>query len=161
MNRTASAFLLVAMLTGLLVALGFALQIKGYGFGGLGIARLDGLADASTFIPLAAIYALAGALIMILPLGWAGKLHVHGATPVYSTSLVLLATIFGVQVARFAFGDSGALRALVDWQFVFAAAIIVAHLSLNTLRRNALLRTLSFIGFIVAMLACLYWTFRL
>lgn len=161
MNRTASAFLLVATLTGLLVALSFALQIKGYGFGSLGVSRLDGVANSATFVPLAAIYAFSGALIMILPLGAAGMMHANGATPVYSTALVLLATIVGVQVARFAFGNDGALQVLLDWQFVFAAAIIAAHLSLNTLRRNALLRTLSFVGFVVAMLACLYWTFRL
>lgn len=161
MNRTASAFLLVAVLTALLTALSFALQIKGYGFGSLGVSRLDGLASSATFIPLAAIYALSAALIMIVPLGTAGLIHLNGATPVYSTSLVLLATIVGVQVTRFAFGNDGALEVLLDWQFIFAAAIIVAHLSLNTLRRNALLRTLSFVGFLVATLACLYWTFRL
>ncbi|WP_048647620.1 hypothetical protein [Nitratireductor soli] len=161
MNRTASAFLLVTAFTGLLAALSFALQIKGYGFGSLGVARLDALASSATFVPLAALYALAGALITILPLRAAGLVHANGATPVYSTALVLLATIVGLQAARFAFGDRGALWVLADWQFVFAGAIVAAHLCLDTLRRNALLRTLAFIGFCVAMLACLYWTFRL
>jgi len=161
MNRTLSAFLLVAILTGLLVAFSFGLQIKGYPFGSLGVSRLDGLANAKTFIPLAAIYALSGALIVILPLRTAGMIHSGAASPVFSTAVVLLATIFGVQVARFAFGVRDALSILLDWQFLFAAAIVVVHLSLDTLRRNALLRTLSFIGFIAATLACLYWTFRL
>lgn len=160
MNRTASSFLLVAVLTGLLAALGFALVIKGYGFGKLGVARLDDIASAATFMPLAAVYALAGALIVILPIRAAGFVHANAATPVYSTSLVLLATIVGLQAARFAFGDRGALWVLLDWQFLFAAGIIAVHLSLDTLRRNALLRTLAFVFFLVAVLACLYWTFR-
>lgn len=161
MNRTASTFVLVAVLTGLLVALSFALQIKGYGFGGRGVERLDGLANAATFMPLAAVYALAGALIVILPIRAAGMVHANAATPIYSTSLVLLATIVGVQVTRFAFGATDALKVFLDWQFIFAAAIIAVHLSLDTLRRNALLRSLAFAGFLVATLACLYWTFRL
>lgn len=160
MNRTASAFLLVAVLTGLLVALSFALRIKGYGFGTLGIERLDGLANAASFIPLAALYAFAAMLVTILPIRAAAVVHANGTTPIYSTALVLLATIVGVQVARFAFGNNSALWTLIDWQFIFAAGIIVAHLSLDTLRRNVLLRTLAFIGFTVATLACLYWTFR-
>ncbi len=160
MNRTASAFLIVAGLTALLVALSFGLQMKGYAFASLGITRLDGLANSRTFIPLAAIYAFAGALITIAPIRLAGLLHVSAAKPIFSTSLVLLATIAGVQIARFAFGYDAALQVLIDWQFLFAAGIIAAHLSLETLRRGALLRTLAFIGFIVAMLACLYWTFR-
>ncbi|MCR4267763.1 hypothetical protein [Nitratireductor sp. ZSWI3] len=160
MNRTASAFLLVVALTGVLCALGFALQIKGYGFGSLGVARLDALADAATFIPLAAIYAFAAALVAILPIRAAGFVHANGAAPIYSASLVLLASVVGVQATRFAFGDRSALWALIDWRFVFAAAIVAAHLSLDTLRRNVLLRTLSLIGFVAAALACLYWTFR-
>ncbi|WP_295812911.1 hypothetical protein [uncultured Nitratireductor sp.] len=160
MNRTASAFLLVAILTGLLVALSFALQIKGYGFGRLGIERLDGLANATTFVPLAALYAFAAMLVTILPIRAAALVHANGTTPVYSTALVLFATIVGVQISRFAFGDRDALWTLLDWQFVFAAGIVVAHLSLDMLRRNILLRTLAFIGFAAATLTCLYWTFR-
>ncbi|EKF20213.1 hypothetical protein [Nitratireductor pacificus] len=161
MNRTASAFLLVTGFTGLLAALSFALQVKGYGFGSLGIARLDEVASSATFVPLAALYALAGALIAILPLRAAGLVHANAATPVYSTTLVLLATIVGLQIARFAFGNDGALWVLLDWRFGFAGAVIAAHLFLDALRRNALLRTLAFIGFCAATLACLYWSFRL
>ena len=161
MNRTASAFLIIVVLTGLLVALSFGFILKGYPFGNLGISRLDGLANSRTFIPLAAIYALAGALIMIVPVRFAGFLHSNAAKPIFSTSLVLVATIVGVQVARFTFGYRAALQVLLDWQFIFAVGIVAAHLSLETLRRDVLLRTLAFVGFIVAMLACLYWTFQL
>lgn len=161
MNRTLAAFLLVAVLTGMLAALSIALRIKGYPFGELGIARLDAIANATTFMPLAAIYAFAALLMMILPLRAAGFVHANGATPVYSAALVLLATIVGVQAARFAFGGRDALWVLADWRFVFAAAIVAAHLAMNELRRNVLLRTIFFVAFIAAALACLYWTFRL
>jgi len=43
---------------------------------------------------------------------------------------------------------------------VFAAAIVGAHLAMNELRRNVLLRTLFFVVFIAAALACLFWTFQ-
>lgn len=161
MNRTASAFLLIAVLTGLLTALSIAVEMKGYGFGALGVARLDGLASAGTFVPLAAIYAFAAMLMMLLPLRPAGFVMTNAAMPVFSAALVLLATIVGVQVARFAFGNKGALWALADWQFIFAAAIIAVHLAMNELRRNVLLRSLFFVLFIAATLACLYWSFRL
>lgn len=161
MNRTAAAFLLIAVLTGLLAALSIAVELKGYPFGALGVARLDGLAGARTFVPLAAIYAFAAMLMMILPLRAAGFVMANAAVPVFSATLVFLATIVAVQAARFAFGNSGALRALLDWQFLFAGAIVAAHLAMNELRRNVLLRTLFFVVFTAATLACLYWTFRL
>lgn len=161
MNRTFAAFALITVLTGLLAALGMALQLKGYGFGALGAARLDALASAASFVPLAAIYSFCAVLMMILPLTAAGFVMGHGATPVYSATLVLLATIVGVQAARFGFGNRSALWVLVDWQFLFAAAIIAAHIAMNALRRNVLLRTLSFVAFNATTLACLFWTFRL
>lgn len=161
MNRTLAAFVLIVVLTGLLAALGIALELKGYRFGALGIARLDALASAASFIPLAAIYSFCAVLMMILPLGAAGFVMGHGATPVYSATLVLLAGIVGVQAARFGFGNRAALRALADWQFLFAAALVGAHLAMNALRRNVLLRTLSFVFFTATTLACLFWSFRL
>lgn len=161
MNKAVSAFLLVAVLTGLLAAASIALENKGYGFGALGLARLDGLAGAATFIPLAALYAFAGALMALLPLRAAGFVYINAAVPVHATTLVLFSTILGVQAARFAFGSSGALWVLVDWQFLFAAAIVATHLFMNEVRRNALLRTLFFVLFVAAALACLYWTFRI
>ena len=161
MNRTIAAFLLVTVLSGLLAALSIALTMKGYPFGNLGMTRLDGIASSATFIPLAAIYSFTAVLMMILPLRAAGFVHANGATPVYSAALVLFATIVGVQAARFGFGNRDALWVLVDWQFVFAAAIVAAHIAMNELRRNVLLRTIFFVVFIAATLACLYWTFRL
>src|SRR5690606_7885346 len=100
MNRTAAAFLLIAVLTALLAALAIAVEFKGYAFGALGIARLDGLASASTFVPLAAIYAFAALLMMVLPLRAAGFVMANAAIPVFSAALVLLATIVAVQAAR-------------------------------------------------------------
>jgi len=161
MNRTFAAFALVLVLTGLLAALSIAVELKGYPFGKFGVARLDNVASAATFIPLAALYAVCGALMMLLPLRAAGFVMANGAVPVFSTTLVLLATIIGVQLARFAFGNSGALSILIDWQFIFAVVIIGAHLAMNELRRNVLLRTLFFVVFLAACLACLFWTFRL
>lgn len=161
MNRALSTFLLIAVLTGLLTAIGMALQGEGYGFGALGVARLDGLANAATFIPLAAIYAACAMLMMVLPLRAAGFVYTNGALPVFGAALVLLATIVGVQAARFAFGDNNAPWRLVDWRFLFAAAIIAAHLVMNALRRDVLMRTVFFIVFAAASLACLFWTFQL
>lgn len=161
MNKTLSSFILIAVLTGLLAALSLALQTKGYGFGALGIARLDALASAATFMPLAALYALSGALMVLLPLKAAGFVYINAAAPVHATALVLFATILGVQCARFGFGKSDALWTLVDWQFLFAAAIVATHFFLNAIRANVLMRTLFFVIFIAATLACLYWTFRL
>jgi hypothetical protein len=161
MNRSVTTFLLVALLTGLLTAASIALEIKGYGFGKLGTARLDGIANAASFIPLAALYALSAALMMILPLRAAGFVYANAASPLNAASLVLLATILGVQAARFAFGNSGALQILLDWQFIFAFAIVGAHIIMNTLRRDVLMRTVSFVVFVAATLACLYWTFQL
>ncbi|WP_367714572.1 hypothetical protein AB2N04_11160 [Nitratireductor sp. GISD-1A_MAKvit] len=161
MNRTLATFLLIGVLTGLLAALSLALEIKGYGFGRLGLQRLDGLANATTFIPLAALYAFAATLVVTAPIGAAAFAHANGTTPIHTTALTLLATIAGIQIARFGFGNANALGVLLDWRFAFGAAIIAAHLSINKLRRNALTRTVSFIGFTAAALACLYWTFRI
>ena len=161
MSKAVSAFLPIAVLTCLLAAAGIALENKGYGFGALGVARLDGLANAATFIPLAALYAFSGALMTLLPLRGAGFVYINAAVPIHATSLALLATIIGVQAARFAFGDNGALWVLADWRFLFAAAIVLTHMFMNEVRRNVLLRTLFFVLFVAATLACLFWTFRL
>lgn len=161
MNRALSTFSLIVVLTGLLTAAGIALQAKGYGFGALGVARLDGLASAATFIPLAAIYGFCAVSMMVLPLRAAGFIYTNGAVPVFGAALTLLATIIGVQAARFAFGDNAAPWRLVDWQFLFAAALIGTHLAMNALRRNVLMRTVFFVVFLAATLACLFWSFRL
>jgi hypothetical protein len=161
MNRALAAFLTVFVLTGVLATLSIAVRIKGYPLGGLGEARLDALASAATFIPLAALYAFSAALLMVLPLRAAAFVLATGTSPLHIAAVVLLASIAGVQAARLGFGDMKALTDLLDWQFVFAAAIVGAHAALNPLRRNVLTRTLAFAAFVAATLACLYWTFRL
>ncbi|MEO3389201.1 hypothetical protein [Mesorhizobium sp. CAU 1741] len=161
MNRMPSTVLMVMVMTALLAALGIALEQKGYAFGARGVERLDAIASAATFMPLAALYAFAAALMMLLPLRAAGYVYANAASPIHAAASILLATVIGLQVARFAFGEDDALWTLVDWQFVFAVAIIVAHMFMNHLRRNLLMRTLFFIIFLAAAAACLFWTFRL
>lgn len=161
MNRTKTAFLTITTMAVLLAALSFALQRKGYPFGSLGIERLDGIANAANFVPVAALYALAAALMMILPARAAGFIYINAASPLWQTTLALLATILGLQIARFAFGNRGALWLLADWHFLFAAAVIGAHLLLDMFRRNVLLRTVAFVASVAAILACLFWTFPL
>lgn len=160
MNRLPSIVLTVFAMTVLLAVLSIAVEQKGYAFGALGIARLDSAASAATFIPLAALYAAAATLMMLLPLRAAGFIYANAASPLHAATLILLATILGVQAARFAYGDRGALWVLVDWQFAFAAVLIVAHAFMNQLRGNVLMRTLFFIVFLAATAACLFWTFR-
>lgn len=161
MNRTLATFLLVGLSAGLLAALSIAIHGKGYSFGELGVARLGMIASSGTFIPLAALYSFSAMLMMVLPLRVAGLIHANVASPVCATALVLFATIVGLQVARLAFGNQDALETLLDWRFLFAAAIVGAHLAVSELRRDILLRTLAFVGFTAATLACLYWTFSL
>ncbi len=161
MTKTVSTFVLITVLTALLMALSIALARHGYAsFGALGARRLDGLASAATFIPLAAIYFFGVALLMILPLRAAAFVLVSGVEPVYWAAVVLFATIVGDLVARVAFGQTAAFGILLDWQFIFIAAIVGCHAILNELRRNVLLRSLSLVVALAACLACLFWTFR-
>ncbi|MBN9065154.1 MAG: hypothetical protein J0H60_01405 [Rhizobiales bacterium] len=161
MAKTVSTFILVAFLTALLMALSIAVMRHGDPFGALGIRRLDGLASAATFIPLAALYFFGVALLMILPLRAASFVLVNGVETVYLAVVVLFATIVGCLLARMAFGQINAYRVLLDWQFVFVLAVVVCHAILNELRRNVLMRTLVLVASIAATLACLFWTFRL
>lgn len=156
MAKTVSTFLLVAVLTALLMALSLALVRHGYAtYGATGARRLDALASAATFIPLAAIYFLGVALLMILPLRGAAFVLVGAVETTYWTAVVLFSTIAGCQLARVAFGQTGALKALLDWHFVFFAAIVGCHAILNALRRNVLLRSLALVFSIAAALAML------
>jgi hypothetical protein len=160
MAKAVSTFILVTVLTALLMALSIAVMRHGDPFGALGMKRLDGLAGAATFIPLAALYFFGVALLMILPLRAASFILVNGVETVYLAVIVLFATIVGCLVARMAFGQFTAYRALLDWQFVFVLAVLVCHAILNELRRNVLLRTLTLVASVAATLACLFWTFR-
>ena len=160
MAKSVSTFILVTVLTALLMALSIAVMRHGDPFGALGMRRLDGLASAVTFIPLAALYFFGVALLMILPLRAASFVLVNGVETIYLAVVVLFATIVGCLVARMAFGQFTAYRALLDWQFVFVLAVLVCHAILNELRRNILLRTLALVASVAATLACLFWTFR-
>jgi hypothetical protein len=160
MAKSVSTFILVTVLTALLMALSIAVMRHGDPFGALGMRRLDGLASAATFIPLAALYFFGVALLMILPLRAASFVLVNGVETIYLAVVVLFATIVGCLVARMAFGQFTAYRALLDWQFVFVLAVLICHAILNELRRNVLLRTLALVASVAATLACLFWTFR-
>lgn len=160
MAKSVSTFILVTVLTALLMALSIVVMRHGDPFGALGMRRLDGLASAATFIPLAALYFFGVALLMILPLRAASFVLVNGVETIYLAVVVLFATIVGCLVARMAFGQFTAYRALLDWQFVFVLAVLICHAILNELRRNVLLRTLALVASVAATLACLFWTFR-
>lgn len=161
MSRALASFAFVAVMSGLLMALSLAVARHGYPFGAVGVKRLDGIADAAAFLPLAAVYFLAALLMMILPIRAAGLVLRQAADPVFWTVVVLFAVIVGCAVARWVFDRSGALWALWNWRFLFVAVVVGCHLVMNELRRNILLRSLFFVVFGVATLACLFWSFSL
>ncbi|ESY83603.1 hypothetical protein LB577_18535 [Mesorhizobium sp. B283B1A] len=161
MSKALISFALVAVLTALLMALSLAVARHGYPYGAIGVRRLDGIADAGTFIPLAAVYFFTALLMMILPIRAASIVLTHAADAIFWTVIVLLATIVGGLLARWAFGQGSALLALLNWRFLFAVVVIGCHFVMNELRRNVLLRSLFFVVFAAAMLACLFWSFTL
>jgi len=160
MTKTLSSFAMIAVLTAVLMALSIYLAQKAYPFGAIGIGRLEGLASSASFIPIAALYFFSAALLMILPLRAAAFVLVTATDRLHFVAVALFATIVGCLVARAAFGMPRALWLLWDWQFVFVAAIVLVHLLLNEIRRNVLLRGLGLVVFVLAALACLYWSFR-
>jgi len=159
MSKSLSTFALVALFTALLMALSLAVARHGYPYGAIGVRRLDGIADAGSFLPLAAVYFFSAMLMMILPIRAAGVVLTNAADTIFWATIALFATIVGCLVARWAFGQSSVLWALVNWRFLFAAAIVGSHFTMNELRRNILLRSLFFVIFAAATLACLFWTF--
>lgn len=161
MNKAAASFALVAVLAASLMALSLAVARHGYPFGVIGVKRLDGIASADTFMPLAAIYFLAAMLMMILPLKAASIVLLNAADTIHWVVIALFATIVGCLAARWVFGQSSAPWALLDWRFLFVAAIVGCHVAMNELRRNVLLRSLFFALFGLATLACLFWSFRI
>lgn len=161
MSKALTSFALVTLLAALLMALSLAVARHGYPYGVVGARRLDGIADAGTFIPLAAVYFFSALLMMLLPIRAAGIVLTHAADALFWKVIVLLAAIVGGLVARWAFGQGGALWALLNWRFLFAAAVIGCHFVMNELRRNVLLRSLFFVIFAAATLACLFWSFTL
>lgn len=161
MSKALTSFALVVVLTALLMALSLAVARHGYPYGAIGVRRLDGIADAGTFIPLAAVYFFSALLMMILPIRAASVVLTNAADAIFWTVIVLLASIVGGLLARWAFGQSSALWALLNWRFLFAVAIVGCHFVMNELRRNVLLRSLFFVIFAAATLACLFWSFTL
>lgn len=161
MSRALTSFALVAVLSALLMALSLAVARHGYPFGVTGMKRLDGIADAATFIPLAAIYFFSAMLMMVLPIRAASIVLTNAADALFWTVIVLFAIIIGCLVARWVFGQHDVLWALLNWRFLFAAAIVGCHIVMNDLRRNVLLRSLFFVIFAAATLACLFWSFML
>jgi hypothetical protein len=159
MSKALTSFALVAVLTALLMALSLAVARHGYPYGVIGVKRLDGIADAGSFIPLAAVYFFSAMLMMILPIRAAGVVLTNAADTIFWATIALFATIVGSLVTRWAFGQSGALWALLNWRFLFVAAIVGCHFIMNELRRNVLLRSLFFVVFAIATLACLFWSF--
>lgn len=161
MSKALTSFALVAVLAALLMALSLAVARHGYPYGAIGARRLDGIADPGTFIALAAVYFFSALLMMVLPIRAAGIVLIHAADALFWTVIVLLAAIVGGLVARWAFGQGGVLWTLLNWRFLFAAAVIGCHFVMNELRRNVLLRSLFFVIFAAATVACLFWSFTL
>ena len=159
MNRTLACFALMTLFTGLLMALCLAVAGHGYPFGSLGAKRLDGLADAATFVPLAGVYFLSATLMMVLPIRAAGVVLKNAADPIFWTAVVLFSTIVGTVAAQWAFGQRDAMWVFWNWRFLFVAAIVGCHFGINEFRRNVLLRSLFLVVFALATLACLFWTF--
>jgi hypothetical protein len=158
MPRAALSFALLAVLTAVMTVACLFLAQKGYPFGAIGLRRLDSIAAATTFIPLAGLYFLSAALLMILPLRAASFVLSNATEVVFWAAIALLAAILGVVVARFAWGQGSALSSLVDWRFLYAAGLIIGHFALDHLRRNVLLRTLFFAIFMALAAFCLFWT---
>jgi hypothetical protein len=158
MQRAALSFALLAILTALMAVGCLFLAQKSYPFGAVGLGRLDSIASPRTFIPLAGLFFLSAALLMILPLRAASFVLSNATEVVFWAAIALLAAIFGVVVARFAWGQGSALRSLLDWRFLYAAGLITAHFALDHLRRNVLLRTLFFAIFMAVAAFCLFWT---
>lgn len=161
MSRIAWPFILIAMFTLALAALGYGLAIKGYGIGMTGVERLDAIAAPAMFMPLAALYVFSAALVALLPLRAASFTHASASVPLYSATLILLATIVGVILARVIFVDRDTIWQLADWHNLFAVGVVVVHLGTNQLRRNLAVRSLAVVALLGAAGACLFWSFRL
>jgi len=161
MTKALTSFALVAVLTAALTALSLAVARHGYPFGLTGVARLEGIADPGMFLPLGAVYFLAAMLMMLLPLRAASFVLLNAADTLFWTVIALFGTIVGCVAARWAFGQNGALWTLWNWRFLFVAAVVGAHLVMNELRRNVLLRSLFLVVFAAAALACLFWSFAI
>src|SRR5690349_9713976 len=133
MTKAVYTAVLIALLTAALAAFSLFASRQGYPQGAMGLRRLDDLATAATFLPLAAIYCFSGLLLMILPMRPAAFLFFNATEAVFQTILVLFGTIVGVLLARAAFGNTSVLWALADWRFAVALAVVAVHFVLNDL----------------------------
>ncbi|MDP1346512.1 hypothetical protein, partial [Klebsiella pneumoniae] len=79
----------------LLMALSLAVAQHGYPFGAIGVKRLDDIADATTFLPLAALYFFSAMLMMVLPLRAASIVLLNAADIIVWAVVVLFASIVG------------------------------------------------------------------
>ncbi|OBQ77205.1 MULTISPECIES: hypothetical protein [unclassified Mesorhizobium] len=161
MSKALGTFALVTVLSALLMALSLAVARHGYPQGAFGVKRLDGIADAGSFLAIAAIYFFSALLMMILPIRAAGVVLTHAADAIFWATIVLFAAIVGSLLARWALGQREVPWTILNWRFLFVPAIVGAHLAMNELRRNILLRSLFFVIFAAATLACLFWSFSL
>lgn len=157
MQRALLSFVLVALLTTALAAGCLFLAQKGYPFGAIGLRRLDAIAAPSTFLPLAGLYFLSAALMMLLPIRAAAFVLTHAADVLFWTVVALFGTVVGLIAAQFAFGQMRAPYALLDYGFLYALAVAGCHFILNSLRGNILLRTIAFAVLLAASGFCLLW----
>jgi len=160
MTKALSTVVLVAFLTAALAAISLLASRQGYPQGALGLRRLDDIATAATFIPLAAVYSFSALLLMVLPMRSAAFVFYNATEAVFWTIVALFGTIAGVLIARAAFGQVSVLWALADWRFGLALAVVACHFVLNELGRSPFLRVIGFAGFLAATLLCLFWSFR-
>src|SRR5437868_6947006 len=127
MTKALSTVILVTLLTAALAAVSLLASRQGYPQGAMGLRRLDDLATAAAFIPLAAIYCFSGLLLMILPMRAAAFVFYNATEAVFWTILALFGTIAGVLIARAAFGQTSVLWSLADWRFALAFAVVGGH----------------------------------
>ncbi|QIG50472.1 hypothetical protein G5V57_23730 [Nordella sp. HKS 07] len=160
MTKALSTVVLVAFLTAALAAVSLLANRQGYPQGALGLRRLDDIATAATFIPLAAVYSFSALLLMVLPMRAAAFVFYNATEAVFWTIVALFGTIAGVLIARAAFGQVSVLWALADWRFGLTLAVVACHFVLNELGRSPLLRVIGFAAFLAATLLCLFWSFR-
>ena len=83
MTKALTSFVLVAALTALSTALCLAVAKHGYPFGMTGARRIEAMADAGAFLPLAAVYCLSALLMMVLPLRAASFVLLNAADTLF------------------------------------------------------------------------------
>ncbi len=103
MSKALGTFALVTVFSALLMALSLAVARHGYPYGAYSVKRLDGIADAGSFLAIAAIYFFGAMLMMVLPIRAAGIVLTHAADAIFWATIMLFATIVRSLIARWAF----------------------------------------------------------